>query len=81
MFLGRHPVARVNAHPPIFAAELQAPMGTYLEEYGTCNPGNEAVSRNLNTSHPKAPDCHTSFTPYVVCYCTHAKQHDQHARY
>ncbi len=35
MSLGKHPVARVSAHPPIFAAELQAPMGAYPEEYGS----------------------------------------------
>ncbi len=34
MFLGKRPVARVSAHPPIFAAELLAPMVTYPAEYG-----------------------------------------------
>ncbi len=33
MFLGKRPVARGSAHPPIFASELQAPMGAYPAEY------------------------------------------------
>ncbi len=36
MFLGKRPVARVSAHPPIFAAELQAPIGAYPADYSTC---------------------------------------------
>ncbi len=33
MFLGKRPVAHVSSHPPIFATELQAPMGAYPAEY------------------------------------------------
>ncbi len=34
VFLGKRPVACVSTHPPIFAAELQVPMGANPEEYG-----------------------------------------------
>ncbi len=34
LFLGKRPVARISAHPLIFTAELQAPMGAYPAEYG-----------------------------------------------
>ncbi len=34
LLLGKHPLARVNAHPSIFAAELQAPMCACQGEYG-----------------------------------------------
>ncbi len=34
LFLGKCPVARISAHPPIFTVELQAPMGACPGEYG-----------------------------------------------
>ncbi len=71
--LGKRLVAHVSAHPPIFAAELQAPMGAYPEEYditytgstGTCTEkGDQSIWPQSKTIRSWASYMYI-FLPYI----------------